>query len=86
MHLEKINVYINNEILSRYIENEDSLRKKYLNEEDINKAVDNYKNELEQLNENIKVEINKYDFYQAIFKNKDSYTKTLYNDYLIFLY
>ena len=84
LHLEKINVYINNEILSRYIENEDSLRKKYLNEEDINKAVDNYKNELEQLNENIKVEIDKYDFFQNIFKNKDSYTKTLYNDYLIF--
>ena len=84
LFLERINVYINNEIFNRYVENEDSLRKKYFTDEEINKAKDIYKNEIDQLNDNIRVEIEKYEFYKNIFKNKDSYPKKLFNDYLIF--
>ena len=82
--LEKISVYINNEINSRYIENEDSLRKKYFDQIEIDKVLENYKNELNQLNENIKVEIDKYEFVTNIYKKKKTFQKTLFNDYLKF--
>ena len=84
LFLEKINVYIKNEIYNRYVENEDSLRKKYLEEEEINKFVNNYKNEIRQLNENINVEIDKYDFYKNIYKKKKTYQNSLFDDYLKF--
>ena len=84
LFLERICLYINNEIYNRYVENEDSLRKKYNDELEIEKAVDDYKNELQQLIENINVEIEKYEFYKNIFKRKKTFQNFLFNDYITF--
>ena len=82
--LEKINNYINSEIYYRYVENEDSLRKKYSDEIEIEKAINDYTNELTQLIKNIKVEMDKYEFFKNIYTRKQTFQKTLFEDYLKF--
>ena len=84
IYLERICNYINNEISNRYIENEDSLRKKYIEEEEITKAVENYQNEDKQLFDNINVELDRYDYYINIYKKENTFQRVLLNDYLIF--
>ena len=83
--LEKINTYINNEIYNRYVENEDSLRKKYNDEQEIKNIIEKYNSELQRLEENIKVEIDKYEFFKNIYdKKKNILKKLLLEDYLRF--
>ena len=84
IYLERICNYINNEISNRYIENEDSLRKKYIEEDEITKAIENYQNEVKQLFDNINVELDRYDYYTNIYKKENTFQRVLLNDYLIF--
>ena len=64
-YLDKIINYINEQICPRYIKNEELMRKNHIKEEEIPIFYD----ELERLESNIKVEINKDEFFQNIQNN-----------------
>ena len=76
--------YFDNIISERYIDNEELLRKKSKIEEKLERMKE-YKTQLKRFEDNIKIEMNKYDFFQLIDeknKNIEDLTKLLLNDYL----
>ena len=77
LYLDKIINYINEQICLRYIINEELMRKNHINEEEISIFYD----ELERLESNIKVEINKDEFFQNIYNN-NNLANMLLEDYL----
>ena len=76
-YLDKIINYVNEQICPRYIINEELMRKSHIKEEEISIFYD----ELERLENNIKVEINKDDFFQNI-ENNNNLKSMLLEDYL----
>ena len=82
--LGKIITYANEEKnISRYIINEESLRKKYNKQEENTEILENYYDELDRLEENIKVEINKYEYFKIIYNQDTTYLPNLLlDDYL----
>ena len=65
------------------MKNEELLRKNYIKEEKIKEIKDKFNNELDALENNIKVEIDKYDFFKAIFcQDNNDIKKMLFEDYL----
>ena len=77
IYFDKIINYINEKICPNYIENEKLLRKNNLKEEEI--LV--YNEKLEKLERDIKIELNKYEFFQNIQNNNDLRSMLL-EDYL----
>ena len=74
--------YINDGIAKRYIDNEESLRKNYKNEDNIEKAVKTYYTELEKFENNVKIEINKNELFNIIYnQNYIEIKKCLLEDY-----
>ena len=84
IYFNKIITYVNEEKnIKRYISNEDLLRKNYEDENTISEAIENYKNNLDRMENNIKVEMNKYDFFKNIYiQNNKEISNLLLNDYL----
>ena len=82
LYFDKIIKYINDEMCKRYIINEESLRQENINQ---NKNIENYENYhkiLERIKENIKVEINKEEYFNAIYnQNNNNFRKFLLQDY-----
>jgi len=76
-YLDKIINYINEQICPRYIINEELMRKSHIKEEEILIFYD----ELERLESNIKVEINKDEYFQNI-QNNNNLKRMLLEDYL----
>ena len=75
--------YTEKEIKQRYIDNEEILRKNYTREEKIIEAKNKYYNELEKIEENLKNEINKNEFFEVLEKQEDEeFKKILLQDYL----
>ena len=75
--------YIDKEISPRYIENEDILRKNYNKEEKILENRKIYYKEFERLENNLKNEINKNEFFTKIYNQEDDILKKLLlQDYL----
>ena len=77
LYLDKIINYINEQICPRYIINEELMRKNHIKEEEILIFYD----EPERLENNIKVEINKDEFFQNIYNN-NNLANMLLEDYL----
>ena len=77
IYFDKIINYINDKICPNYIENEELLRKNNLKEEEISV----YNEKLERLESDIKIELNKYEFFQNIQNNNDLRSMLL-EDYL----
>ena len=77
IYLDKIINYINEKICPNYFENEELLRKNNVKEEEISAFYE----KLESLERNIKIEMNKYEFFQNIENNNDLRSMLL-EDYL----
>jgi len=76
-YLDKIINYINEQICPNYIENEELMRKSNIKEAEISVFYEI----LERLERNIKLEINKYEFFQN-FQNNNNLKGMLLEDYL----
>ena len=75
--------YINDEISSRYIENEESLRKNYNKEEKINEVTKLYNIKIDRFEENIKIEMNKHELYKIIYsQNYEELKNIMLEEYL----
>ena len=84
-HFDKLIKYFSDELNNRYIENEESLRKNYNMEEKISEVTQNYKKEYDRLEENIKIEMQKYEFFTNIYnQKKDELRQLVLEDYLIY--
>ena len=84
-HFDKLIKYFTDEIYRRFNENEESLRKNYNKEEKISEVTQNYNKEHDRLSENIKIEMNKYEFFINIHNQKQEELKQLFLDeYLIY--
>ena len=84
-YFDKIIKYIKEEILDRYIINEESLRKRNINAINNNELIEKYDNELERIKENIKVELFKEEFFNAIYnQNNENIKELLLKDYLTY--
>ena len=85
LYFDKLIKYINDEINERYISNENSMRKNYDNEKKIIEITRIYYNESSRLEENVKTEINKYEYYKEIYCQKNNELKRLLlEDYFIY--
>ena len=81
-HLDKIIKYFNDNVYSRFVNNEEILRKNY-SKEKAKKMENKYYNELEQISNNLKVEIIKDEYLELIYSKKDyDVAKLLLYDYL----
>ena len=82
-YFDKIVNYTENELCQRYNDNEGILRKNYLTEEKIIGAKSKYNKELDKIEENLKNEINKNEFFEVIDKQENEEIKKLFlQDYL----
>ena len=85
LYIDKFLNYINEQVIHRYITNEQLLRKNYIKEEKIREVINSYNNELDRLQDNSKNELNKpeYQFFKRIFFQDNNYIKELLlKDYL----
>ena len=83
IYFDKIIKYVNDEIIERFIENENLLRKQYDKKDEILEIIEIYKNQLKKIEYNIKNELNKYDFYKEIYnKNIIKLKALITEDYL----
>ena len=81
--LDKLIQYVIEEICKRYFDNEGILRKNYTKEDKIADAIKNYNTEQDRLEENVKTEINKYEFFKVIYsQNSEELKKLLLEEYL----
>ena len=78
LNLDKLIKYINDQIYKRYIDKENLLRKIYSKEEKNQENIDIYYKEIERLKENIKTEINKYEFFKIIYSQNNEEFKSLF--------
>ena len=84
-YLDKVVKYVDDEICSRFIDNEDSLRKNYENQEEISDLTTNYINELKQFENNILVEINNYELFKEIYnQDNEEIKRKMREDYLVY--
>ena len=84
--LEKIIQYVNSDMIKRkkdsLVDVEQSLRKN-LSGEKIGKAIKDYTDKIKRFEENLKIEINKYDIFKAVFNQNNAELKIiLMEDYL----
>ena len=81
-YLEIIMKYVDEKICKAYIDNENKLRKQNIENEV--KSIQDYQNELNNLHENIKVEINnKIEVFKSIYnRDNEELKKMVLNDYL----
>ena len=85
LYFDRLIKYFSDELNNRYIENEESLRKNYNMEEKISEVTQNYKKEYDRLEENIKIEMQKYEFFTNIYNQKKDELRQLFlEDYLIY--
>ena len=83
--LDKLTKYFTDEIERRYTINEESLRKYYSKEDKIEEATQNYYKEINRLEENMKIEINKYEYFTNIYGQKNEILKNLLlEEYIIY--
>ena len=84
---EKLMNYINSNILSKYIENENSFIYKNIKIDIINKEKNKYLNKLKELNDTLKIEANKYDILKEILNSKNNLLiSSIFKDiFLIFI-
>ena len=85
LFIDKLIIYINEQISPRYIKNEQLLRKNFTKEEKIKEVQEIYNDELYRLEDNIKNEMNKpeYEFFKRIFYQDNNDIKLfLLEDYL----
>ena len=85
--LDNITKYIKEEISNRYFINEENIRKLNIKNANKNKRniIKKYTNELDRIKENVKVEMFKEDYFEAIFNQSNIYFKEfLLKDYLTY--
>ena len=83
LSLDKIINYVKEEIIERYINNEESLRERNLNKNNSKLILEKYNDELDRIKENIKVEINKEELFNVLYnQNNEEFRKFLLKDYL----
>ena len=81
-YLEIIIKYVDEKIYINYLKNEKVLRGR-IDKEKEEESIQNYYKNLDRLEENIKVEINKIDLFKAIYnQNSEELKKMILNDYL----
>ena len=84
IYLNELNNYYNKEILERYLNNENMMRKNYKTEKKIDEVVKKYDDTSNQFEENMKNEINKKNIFKEIFlQNNEEFKKLIFEDYLI---
>ena len=82
---EQLIKYINADITTRYLNNEQNLRKVINGDEKIEERITKYKKNIGRYEENIKREINKIELFNIIFnQNNEEIKKIILNDYFIF--
>ena len=82
--LNELKNYYSKEILERYLNNENMMRKDYKTEKKIDEVAKKYEDESYQLEENMKNEINKKNIFKEIFhQNNEEFKKLIFEDYLI---
>ena len=81
--LDELVKYVNDEISQRYLLKENLLRKNYSSEEKSEEAIQEYNNQIDRFEQNIKTELNKHDLFKAIY-NQDNIElkKLILSDYL----
>ena len=81
-YLEILIKYVDEKISLKFLENENKLRKKIKPEKE-HDSIQNYKKELDRLQTNIKIEINKIELFKIILNNEnEELKKMLLDDYL----
>ena len=84
-YLEKIIKYIKEEILDRYLYNEESLRERNININNPKDILEKYDNNLERIKENVKVEMYKEEFLYSIYnQDNEEFKELLLKDYLTY--
>ncbi len=82
-NLDKVIKYIDDEISNRFIENENLLRKIYEDQREIFEMTEEHSNHMKRFEDNILVELNKYDFFKEIYnQTNDKIKKLLREDYI----
>ncbi len=83
IYFDKIIKYVNDEINERFIENENLLRKIYEDQREIFEMTEEHSNHMKRFEDNILVELNKYDFFKEIYnQTNDKIKKLLREDYI----
>ena len=81
-YLELLIKYVNEEICSGYLNNEELLRKN-IPKKDIEETIQKYNQKLDRIEDNIKNEINKIELFKTIFnQNNNELKEMILNDYL----
>ena len=80
--LEIIIKYVDEEIASKYLENENHLRTKIIKQEKEQSTLQEFNKKIDRYEENVKVEMNKQEFFKVIFNSKELLKKMILHDYL----
>ena len=83
LSLDNIVNYIKEEISERYLNNEESLRERNKGKKNFKFLIEKYNDELDRIKENVKVEINKEEFFNTLYnQNNEEFKEFLLKDYL----
>ena len=85
-YFDNIINYMKEQLIDRFILNEELIRKENINNYNSDKLIDKFNNELDRIKENLKVELyreNNNDFFNAIFNQKNNDNNIIFKEFLL---